>query len=71
MMSRPGWHWPRLTAQLRSLADRLGLGLLIGLSVLLLLLAKADLRVAALASAGLDDLAAVKAEKTPSPIASV
>lgn len=58
MMSRPGRHLPRLAAQLRSLADRLGLSLLVGPSILLLLLGKADLRLAALASASLDDVAA-------------
>jgi rod shape-determining protein MreC len=58
MMSRPGWHRPRLAAQLRSLVDRLGLGLLVGLSITLLLLGKADLRLAALASAGMGDIAA-------------
>ena len=67
-MSRPGWHWPRLTAQLRSLADRLGLGVLIGLSVLLLLLGKADLRVAALATASLDDVAAPVLEFLRGPV---
>ena len=71
MMSRPGWHWPRLAAQFRSLADRVGLGLLIGLSVLLLLLGKADLRVAALASASLDDVAAPVLEFFRGPVVAV
>lgn len=41
-----GRSWPRVAAQLRSLIDRSVVGLLIGLSVLMLLLGKADMKLA-------------------------
>ena len=45
-MPLPGRDWPRIATQLRGLLDRSALGLLIGLSVLLMLLGKADMKLA-------------------------
>src|SRR5215213_6863438 len=41
-----GYTWPRALAGLRGVADRAALGLLVGLSVLLLVLGKADVQIA-------------------------
>jgi rod shape-determining protein MreC len=54
-MSRPGPHWPRFAARLRSMLGRSAAGLLLGLSVVLLLAGKADLRLASAVGAGVDD----------------
>jgi rod shape-determining protein MreC len=56
-MSLPRGRWPNVAVQLRSLIDRFALGLLVGLSVLLLLLAKADVKLANLAVEQLSDAA--------------
>lgn len=48
--------WPRLGAPLRALLDRSALGLLVGLSVLLLVLGKADVRLANYVGERLTDL---------------
>lgn len=49
--------WPRLAAQLRAMADRSALGLLVGLSVLLLLLGKTDVKLAHFAVERIGDAA--------------
>jgi rod shape-determining protein MreC len=54
-MSRPGEHWPSAAVRLRSLVDRFALGLLVGLSVLLLLLGKADIKLVGLVGGRLTD----------------
>ena len=54
-MSRPGEHWPSAAVRLRSLVDRFALGLLVGLSVLLLLLGKADIKLVGLVGDRLTD----------------
>jgi rod shape-determining protein MreC len=46
MRSPPRRNWPKVAAQLRGLIDRSAVGLLIGLSVLMLLLGKADMKLA-------------------------
>lgn len=56
-MPWPAAQRPRLAVLVRSLADRFGLGLLVGLSVLLLLMGKADMKVASLLADRLRDVA--------------
>lgn len=53
-----GYTWPRALAQLRSMADRAALGLLVGLSVLLLVLGKADVKLAGYIAERIGDVAA-------------
>jgi rod shape-determining protein MreC len=53
-----GYTWPRALAQLRSVADRAALGLLVGLSVLLLVLGKADVKLAGYIAERIGDVAA-------------
>lgn len=45
-MRHLGRDWPRVAAQMRSLLDRSALGLLIGLAIVLMLLGKADMKLA-------------------------
>jgi rod shape-determining protein MreC len=52
-----GSGWPRVAVQLRTLIDRSALGLLVALSVLLLLLGKADVKLANIVVEQLDDAA--------------
>ena len=68
-MSRPGGQRPRLVVLLRSLADRFALGLLVGLSVLLLLLGKADMKLANLAAEHLNDAVVPVLELLNRPVA--
>ena len=70
-MSRPGGQRPRLAVLLRSLADRFALGLLVGLSVLLLLLGKADMKLANLAAEHLNDAAVPVLELLNRPVAAI
>ncbi len=53
-----GHPWPRVLAQLRGVADRAALGLLIGLSVVLLVLGKADVKLAGILAERIGDAAA-------------
>jgi rod shape-determining protein MreC len=57
-MPRLGNGWPRLVVRLRTLIDRSALGILVGLSVLLLLLGKADVKLANFVGERLGDVAA-------------
>jgi rod shape-determining protein MreC len=57
-MFAPRGGWSRFTVGLRALADRLALASLVGLSVLLLLLGKADMRLANAVAGRLGDAAA-------------
>ena len=70
-MSRPGGQRPRLAVLLRSLADRFALGLLVGLSVLLLLLGKADMKLANLAAEHLNDAVVPVLEMLSRPVAAI
>ena len=70
-MSLPRGRWPNVAAQLRSLADRFALGLLVGLSVLLLLLAKTDVRLANLAVEQLSDAAVPVLQALNQPVVAV
>lgn len=53
-----GHPWPRLLAGLRGVADRAALGLLVGLSVILLVLGKADVKLAGIIAERIGDAAA-------------
>ena len=53
-----GYTWPRALAQLRNVVDRAALGLLVGLSVLLLVLGKADVKLAGYIAERIGDVAA-------------
>ena len=70
-MSRPGSAWPRMALRVRSLLDRFALGLLLGLSVLLLLVGKIDLRAANLLGDRLRDVAVPVLTLISSPLAGV
>jgi rod shape-determining protein MreC len=52
-----GISWSRAMAQVRAVADRLALGLLVVIAVLLLILGKADVKLASYLADGIDDAA--------------
>lgn len=66
-----GSGWPRLAAQARTVVDRFALGLLVGLSVLLLLLGKADVKLANFVIEQLDDASVPVLRALNEPIAAV
>lgn len=66
-----GSNWPRVVVQLRTAIDRSALGILIGLSVLLLLLGKADMKLANLVIEQLDDASVPVLRVLNVPIAAV
>jgi rod shape-determining protein MreC len=68
-MFAPRGGWSRFAVGLRALADRLALGSLVGLSVLLLLLGKADMRLANAVAGHLGDAAAPVLRLLNQPIA--
>ena len=70
-MSLPKGRWPNVAVQLRSLADRFALGILVGLSVVLLLLAKTDVRLANLAVEQLSDAAVPVLQALNQPVVMV
>jgi rod shape-determining protein MreC len=58
MLRLLGTSWPRALAQLRGVAERASLGILVGLSVLLLVLGKADVKLASYVGDSIGDVAA-------------
>jgi rod shape-determining protein MreC len=66
-----GRGWPRLAVQLRSVVDRSALGILVGLSVLLLLLGKADVKLANYVVERLDDVSVPVLRALNEPAAAV
>ncbi len=70
-MSGPGAHSPRVALSLRALAGRFGLGLLVGLSVLLLLLGKLDMKLANLLADHLNDVSAPVLQVIVQPVVAV
>src|SRR5687768_6169464 len=73
MMAMPprSRSWPRLAALVRSLLDRSAVGLLVGLSVLLLVLGKADVRLANYAGEQLTDIVVPVLTALNRPVVSV
>lgn len=70
-MSLPSGRWPNVAVQLRALADRSALSLLVGLSVLLLVLAKTDVKLVNLVVEQLSDAAVPVLQALNQPIAAV
>jgi rod shape-determining protein MreC len=70
-MRSPGPSLPRIVAQVRSLVDRSALGVLIGLSVLLLVLGKADMKLASFLVERFSDAAVTVLRPLGEPIAAV
>lgn len=70
-MSGSGAHSPRAALSLRSLASRFGLGVLVGLSVLLLLLGKLDMKLANLLADHLNDVSVPVLQVIVQPVVAV
>lgn len=66
-----GHSWPRALAQLRGLADRAALGLLVGLSAILLVLGKADVKLANYVADRIGDAAAPVLAAANQPVLAV